>query len=117
MSIRSRSPANRKLLETNSHLSFSDDAQIIAMSATIGNLNEIGKFLNAYVYTHDFRPVELIQFVKCEDSVYRIVYDAKGNCYLAFERTLNFNVSFESSSIYYDPDITFTILTFLTVFR
>lgn len=46
------------------------------MSATIGNLEEISKFLNAETYTGDFRPVELTEFVKCGESIYRVDWKA-----------------------------------------
>lgn len=62
------------------------------MSATVGNLNEIGEFLKAHVYTHNFRPVELVQYVKCENQVYKIERDIDGTCSLCFDRNLNFNV-------------------------
>lgn len=71
-----------------------ESIHIIAMSATVGNLHEIGDFLNAEVYTHNFRPVELAEYVKCEDTVYKISRAIDGNCYLEFNRKLNFNVSF-----------------------
>lgn len=46
--------------------------QIIGMSATIGNLNEIAKFLDAEVYTRDFRPVELKEYIKCGSDILQI---------------------------------------------
>lgn len=42
------------------------------MSATIGNLNEIAKFLDADVYTRDFRPVELKEYIKCGADILQI---------------------------------------------
>lgn len=62
------------------------------MSATIGNLTELGNFLDAFVYSKDFRPVELVEYVKCLNKVYRIVRHKNGTCELVFERNLNFNV-------------------------
>lgn len=77
------------------------NVHIVAMSATVGNLNEIGEFLKAHVYTHNFRPVELIQYVKCENQVYKIERDIDGTCSFCFDRNLNFNYSRELLNI--DP--------------
>ncbi|XP_034104144.1 helicase POLQ-like [Drosophila albomicans] len=46
--------------------------QIVGMSATIGNLNEISMFLNADVYTRGFRPVELKEYIKCGKDILQI---------------------------------------------
>ncbi|XP_030572640.1 helicase POLQ-like [Drosophila novamexicana] len=46
--------------------------QIVGMSATIGNLNEISAFLNADVYTRGFRPVELREYIKCGHDLLEI---------------------------------------------
>lgn len=45
---------------------------MVGMSATIGNLSEICQFLNAEVYTKEFRPVELKEFIKCGSEIYEI---------------------------------------------
>lgn len=64
------------------------------MSATIGNLPEVCKFLKAEVYTKDFRPVELKEYVKCEKQIYEVNRKAKTieEC-LVRSRTIDFQVS------------------------
>lgn len=42
------------------------------MSATIGNLNEIAQFLNANIYSQNFRPVEIKEYVKCENDIWLV---------------------------------------------
>ncbi|XP_068082921.1 helicase POLQ-like [Anabrus simplex] len=57
-------------------LFFPEKIHIIGMSATIGNLHEIAIFLHAEIYTQDFRPVELKEYIKCEDSMWAINWNA-----------------------------------------
>ena len=64
------------------------------MSATIGNLEEVANFLRADVYTRDFRPVELTEYLKHDNDLYII----NKNCTnseekLQHHRQLNFSVS------------------------
>ncbi|XP_049294605.1 helicase POLQ-like isoform X2 [Anopheles funestus] len=46
--------------------------QIVGMSATIGNLTEVARFMLADVYCRDFRPVELKEYVKCGEDLYEV---------------------------------------------
>jgi POLQ-like helicase len=64
------------------------------MSATIGNLPEIGEFLQAKIYTRDFRPVELKEYLKCGDDLMEISANAPSatEAY-KFTRKLEFGVS------------------------
>ena len=69
--------------------------QILGMSATIGNLDEICKFLDADVYTRNFRPVELTEYVKCGEELGRINWNATDeDKFFTFSRKLDFHVSF-----------------------
>lgn len=63
------------------------------MSATIGNLSEICEFINADVYTRNFRPVELIEYVKCSDEIANINYNASDeDDFFKFKRKVDFKV-------------------------
>ncbi|XP_053685498.1 helicase POLQ-like [Sabethes cyaneus] len=46
--------------------------QVVGMSATIGNLSEIAKFISADIYCRDFRPIELKEYVKCGSDLLEI---------------------------------------------
>lgn len=64
------------------------------MSATIGNMNEIGDFLNAHVYTKDFRPVQLTESIKINEDIFVINKDIDGSLKTKLDRKLNFDVRF-----------------------
>ncbi|KAK6315773.1 hypothetical protein J4Q44_G00132970 [Coregonus suidteri] len=72
-------------------LYISKSTQIIGMSATLGNVQDIQKFLKADNYTNDFRPVELKEYVKLKDSIYEV--DPKEEECFRFSRLLNFKYS------------------------
>uniref|UniRef100_A0A0K0CZ33 Helicase POLQ-like n=1 Tax=Angiostrongylus cantonensis TaxID=6313 RepID=A0A0K0CZ33_ANGCA len=47
--------------------------QIIGMSATLSNIDELASFLRGYVYSTTFRPVELNEFVRIGESMWKIM--------------------------------------------
>ncbi|VDM61861.1 unnamed protein product [Angiostrongylus costaricensis] len=47
--------------------------QIIGMSATLSNIDELASFLRGYVYSTTFRPVELNEFVRIGQSIWKIM--------------------------------------------
>uniref|UniRef100_A0A6F7PH32 Helicase POLQ-like n=1 Tax=Haemonchus contortus TaxID=6289 RepID=A0A6F7PH32_HAECO len=51
--------------------------QIIGMSATLSNINELAGFLRAYVYSTTFRPVELHEYVRIEQNMWKINSDGE----------------------------------------
>lgn len=67
--------------------------QIVGMSATIGNLNELATFMNADIYHKDFRPIELREHIKSGLEILEIKKNAQ-TIESAFElvRTVNFPV-------------------------
>ncbi|CAH1954654.1 unnamed protein product [Acanthoscelides obtectus] len=80
------------------------DIQIIGMSATIGNLPDICKFLDADVYTKDFRPVELVEYVKCGKEISRINWNYSEDANLLVEvRKIDYKYSESLQKI--DPDM------------
>ncbi|KAK2579380.1 hypothetical protein KPH14_003244 [Odynerus spinipes] len=51
---------------------INENIHIVGMSATIGNLEEIAQFLNAELYTGNFRPIQIKEYVKCQDDMWLI---------------------------------------------
>ncbi|KAJ6632923.1 Helicase POLQ-like [Pseudolycoriella hygida] len=77
--------------------------QIVGMSATIGNLNEIATFLKADVYTRNFRPVELKEYIKCGSDILAVDPNAQSpEEAFAFVRKVDFGYKEEISRL--DPD-------------
>ncbi|TNM92030.1 hypothetical protein fugu_019042 [Takifugu bimaculatus] len=81
--------------------------QIIGMSATLGNIRDLQAFLRAENYTNDFRPVQLQEYVKLEDSIYEV--DPKEENGFRFSRLLNFKYSSSMQKI--DPDHIIALVT------
>ncbi|CBY14815.1 unnamed protein product, partial [Oikopleura dioica] len=51
--------------------------QIIGMSATLPNLQDLVEFTRAELFTSDFRPIPLTQYLKLSHFVYRVEDDGK----------------------------------------
>lgn len=85
---------------------FQKDAriQIIGMSATIANLREIATFLNADVYTRNFRPIELKEYVKIGTDILTIDGDKKlvSDAFI-YDRTVRVD-DYKSGMLKRDPD-------------
>lgn len=79
------------------------DIQIVGMSATIGNISEIAQFLNADVYTRDFRPVELKEYAKCGTDLMSVHAKAQSvEDIFTFERCCKYN--YTDMQLKMDPD-------------
>ncbi|XP_051960498.1 helicase POLQ-like [Xyrauchen texanus] len=81
-------------------LYMSKSTQIIGMSATLGNVGDLQRFLKAENYTNDFRPVELKEYVKIKDSIYEV--DPKEEECFRFSRLLD--IKYSSGMQKLDPD-------------
>uniref|UniRef100_H3C2B0 Helicase, POLQ like n=1 Tax=Tetraodon nigroviridis TaxID=99883 RepID=H3C2B0_TETNG len=88
-------------------LYMSKTTQIIGMSATLGNIRDLQEFLRAENYTNDFRPVQLQEYVKLQDTIYEV--DPKEEECFRFSRVLNFKYS--SSMQKLDPDHIIALVT------
>ncbi|XP_064074212.1 helicase POLQ-like [Vanessa tameamea] len=75
--------------------------QIVGMSATIGNLPDLATFLKADVYEKQFRPVELVEYVKLGNVLHRIVW-GPGGMEIVPDRELSFDYSRAGAAL--DPD-------------
>ncbi|KAJ7327179.1 hypothetical protein JRQ81_016938 [Phrynocephalus forsythii] len=85
----------------------SKTTQIIGMSATLNNVEDLQQFLKAEYYTSNFRPVKLNEYVKIKDSIYEV--DSKAENGLTFSRLLDFKYS--SSMQKMDPDHLIALVT------
>ncbi|NXS53111.1 HELQ Helicase, partial [Brachypteracias leptosomus] len=85
----------------------SKNTQIIGMSATLNNVGDLQKFLQAEYYTNNFRPVELKEYVKIRDSIYTV--DSKTENGFTFSRLLNFKYSSNLEKA--DPDHIIALVT------
>uniref|UniRef100_A0A8D3DZY8 Helicase POLQ-like n=1 Tax=Scophthalmus maximus TaxID=52904 RepID=A0A8D3DZY8_SCOMX len=88
-------------------LHMSSQTQIIGMSATLGNIGDLQTFLKAENYTNDFRPVQLKEYVKLNDTIYEV--DPKEDDCFRFSRLLNFKYSSSMKKI--DPDHIIALVT------
>ncbi|KAJ8287065.1 hypothetical protein GJAV_G00046640 [Gymnothorax javanicus] len=85
----------------------SKETQIIGMSATLSNVEDLKEFLKADNYTNDFRPVQLKEYVKLKDCIYEI--DPKEEHCFRLSRPLNFKYSSSMQKI--DPDHIIALVT------
>ncbi|NXA26377.1 HELQ Helicase, partial [Ibidorhyncha struthersii] len=85
----------------------SKNTQIIGMSATLSNVGDLQKFLQAEYYTNNFRPVELKEYIKIRDTIYAV--DSKTENGFTFSRLLNFKYSSNLEKA--DPDHIIALVT------
>ncbi|KAF1601912.1 Helicase POLQ-like, partial [Eudyptes chrysolophus] len=85
----------------------SKNTQIIGMSATLNNVADLQKFLQAEYYTNNFRPVELKEYIKIRDTIYAV--DSKTENGFTFSRLLNFKYSSNLEKA--DPDHIVALVT------
>lgn len=77
--------------------------QVVGMSATIGNLNEIARFMDADIYCRDFRPVELQEYVKCGTDLFEINTKAR-TLEDAFKTKKHVDFEYTDEQLRIDPD-------------
>uniref|UniRef100_G1PW01 Helicase POLQ-like n=1 Tax=Myotis lucifugus TaxID=59463 RepID=G1PW01_MYOLU len=85
----------------------SKTTQIIGMSATLNNVEDLQEFLQAEYYTSQFRPVELKEYLKINDSIYEV--DSKAENGMTFSRLLNYKYSDALKKM--DPDHLVALVT------
>ena len=56
----------------------SSSTQVIGMSATLNNIEDLQQFLNAEKYINEFRPVKLKEYIKVENEIFEVKNDKVG---------------------------------------
>ncbi|XP_059130794.1 helicase POLQ-like isoform X2 [Peromyscus eremicus] len=85
----------------------SKTTQIIGMSATLNNVEDLQEFLKAEYYTSQFRPVELKEYLKVNDTIYEV--DSRAADGMTFSRLLNYKYSDALKRM--DPDHLVALVT------
>ncbi|XP_075400210.1 helicase POLQ-like isoform X2 [Tenrec ecaudatus] len=85
----------------------SKTTQIIGMSATLSNVEDLQEFLEAEYYTSHFRPVELKEYLKINDELYEV--DSKAENGITFSRLLTYKYSDTLKKM--DPDCLIALVT------
>ncbi|XP_074084685.1 helicase POLQ-like isoform X2 [Macrotis lagotis] len=85
----------------------SKTTQIIGMSATLNNVEELQEFLKAEYYSSKFRPVELKEYLKINDTIYEV--DIKAEKGYTFSRLLKCKYSDNLKKM--DPDHLVALVT------
>ncbi|ERE88249.1 helicase POLQ [Cricetulus griseus] len=85
----------------------SKTTQIIGMSATLNNVEDLQEFLKAEYYTSQFRPVELKEYLKVNDTIYEV--DSRAANGMTFSRLLNYKYSDALRKM--DPDHLVALVT------
>ncbi|XP_063434555.1 helicase POLQ-like isoform X3 [Mytilus trossulus] len=77
------------------------NTQIIGMSATLNNIEDLQNFLKADVYHNDFRPVKLTEYLKLQDNIYEVTCKTSEDL-VSHRRVVTFPYSSEQTKT--DPD-------------
>lgn len=57
------------MIGTIIHINYRHHIQIICLSATLQNINELSEWLNAQKYETKFRPLGLKEYILCGDEL------------------------------------------------
>ncbi|KAM6220941.1 helicase POLQ-like [Rhynchocyon petersi] len=85
----------------------SKTTHVIGMSATLNNVEDLQKFLQAEYYSSQFRPVELKEYLKINDELYEV--NSKAEDGITFSRLLNYKYSDTLKKM--DPDRLIALVT------
>ncbi|XP_004872391.1 helicase POLQ-like isoform X1 [Heterocephalus glaber] len=85
----------------------SKTTQIIGMSATLNNVQDLQEFLQAEYYSNQFRPVELKEYLKINHTIYAV--DSKAESGMTFSRLLHYKYSDSLKKM--DPDHLVALVT------